>query len=79
MAYKILLVDDEVNLIDPMAYSLKENGFEVCTAYNGVEALRKRGTRYYSFRLEHARSSWNRCFKEDQKFSKFHTSNYGYW
>ena len=39
MAYKILLVDDEVNIIDPMAYSLKENGFDVCTAYNGVEAL----------------------------------------
>ena len=33
------LVDDEVNLIDPMAYSLKETGFDVCTAYNGNEAL----------------------------------------
>lgn len=39
MAHKILLVDDEVNLIDPMAYSLKETGFDVCTAYNGSEAL----------------------------------------
>ena len=39
MSQKILLVDDEVNLIDPIAYSLKENGFEICTAYNGNEAL----------------------------------------
>jgi DNA-binding response OmpR family regulator len=38
---KILLVDDEVNLVDPMSYTLKQKGFETAVAYNGQEALNK--------------------------------------
>ncbi len=41
MAIKILLVDDEKNLIDPMAYTLSQKGFETAIAYNGTEALDK--------------------------------------
>jgi DNA-binding response OmpR family regulator len=39
MTTKILLVDDEINLVDPLAYSLKEKGYDVVTAYSGDEAL----------------------------------------
>ena len=44
MASKILLVDDEVNLIDPVAYNLKQKGYETITTYDGkgaLEAFRK--------------------------------------
>ena len=41
MGIKILLVDDEVNLVDPMAYTLMQKGFETIVAYNGQEALEK--------------------------------------
>lgn len=40
MSVKILLVDDEVNLVDPMSYTLKQKGFETIVAYNGEQALR---------------------------------------
>ncbi len=39
MANKILLVDDEVNLIDPVAYNLKQKGYDTFTAYDGKSAL----------------------------------------
>ena len=39
MPNKILLVDDEVNLIDPVAYNLKQKGFDTVTAYDGKSAL----------------------------------------
>lgn len=44
MANKILLVDDEANLIDPIAYNLKQKGYDTITVYDGktaVEAFRK--------------------------------------
>lgn len=41
MSLKLLLVDDEVNLVDPMAYTLEQKGFEVAIAYNGDQALKK--------------------------------------
>ena len=39
MPNKILLVDDEVNLIDPVAYNLKQKGYDTVTAYDGKTAL----------------------------------------
>lgn len=39
MSIKILLVDDEVNLVDPMSYTLTQKGFDTVVAYNGKEAL----------------------------------------
>ena len=44
MPNKILLVDDEVNLIDPIAYNLKQKGYDIITTYDGktaIEAFRK--------------------------------------
>lgn len=40
MSLKLLLVDDEVNLVDPMAYTLQQKGFETAIAYNGQQALK---------------------------------------
>jgi two-component system phosphate regulon response regulator PhoB len=39
MGLKILLVDDEVNLVDPMSYTLRQKGFDTAVAYNGQQAL----------------------------------------
>lgn len=39
MPNKILLVDDEVNLIDPIAFNLKQRGYETITTYDGKTAL----------------------------------------
>ncbi|MBI3591403.1 MAG: response regulator transcription factor [Candidatus Melainabacteria bacterium] len=39
MPNKILLVDDEVNLIDPVAYNLKQKGYDTITTYDGKSAL----------------------------------------
>ena len=39
MPNKILLVDDEVNLIDPVAYNLKQKGYDTITVYTGKSAL----------------------------------------
>ena len=39
MPNKILLVDDEVNLIDPIAYNLKQKGYDIITTYDGKTAL----------------------------------------
>lgn len=41
MKIKILLVDDEKDIIDFLSYNLVQEGFDVVTAYNGVEALEK--------------------------------------
>ncbi len=38
---KILVVDDEPDLIDLVSYNLKKEGFEVSSASDGEEALRK--------------------------------------
>ena len=39
--YKILLVDDEPDIIEFISYNLKKEGFEVHTANNGREAIQK--------------------------------------
>ena len=39
--YKILLVDDEPDILDFLGYNLKKEGYTVITASNGVEAIAK--------------------------------------
>ena len=41
MKSKILLVDDEKDIVEFLEYSLIQEGFEVITAYDGIEALQK--------------------------------------
>lgn len=41
MNYRILLVDDEPDILEFVGYNLKREGFEVHTASNGVEAIKK--------------------------------------
>lgn len=36
---KILIVDDEIDILDFLSYNLKKEGFDVSTALNGKEAL----------------------------------------
>lgn len=38
---RILLVDDEKDLVETMVFQLESIGYEVITAYNGQEALEK--------------------------------------
>lgn len=40
-AKKILLVDDEEDILDLLEYNLKKEGFDVYTASNGLEAVKK--------------------------------------
>jgi len=39
--YKILLVDDEEDIIEFLSYNLQKEGFEVSAAFNGLEAVKK--------------------------------------
>ena len=39
MAKKILIADDEPNIVISLEFLLKREGYEVVVAYNGVEAL----------------------------------------
>ena len=39
--FKILLVDDEPDILEIISYNLKSNGFEVFTASNGLKGLKK--------------------------------------
>ncbi|WP_421921024.1 response regulator transcription factor [Marinifilum sp.] len=39
--YKILLVDDESDILEFLSYNLKKEGFQVSTANNGKEAIEK--------------------------------------
>lgn len=41
MRKKILIVDDDADLVELLCFNLKQAGFAVGTASNGVEALRK--------------------------------------
>jgi two-component system, OmpR family, alkaline phosphatase synthesis response regulator PhoP len=41
MKSKILLVDDEKDIVEFLEYNLIQEGFEVITAYDGIEALQK--------------------------------------
>ena len=40
MKTKILLVDDDKDIVEFLQYNLVQEGFEVITAYNGMEALK---------------------------------------
>lgn len=37
--YKIMVVDDEHDIVEFISYNLTKEGYEVCTAYNGKEAI----------------------------------------
>jgi len=39
--FKILIVDDETDILEFVGYNLKKEGFTVYTAINGVEAIKK--------------------------------------
>lgn len=41
MTKKILIADDEPNIVISLEFLLKREGYEVVVAYNGVEALAK--------------------------------------
>ncbi len=41
MKHRILLVDDEVDILEFVGYNLTKEGYEVFTAQNGAEALRR--------------------------------------
>ena len=38
---KVLIVDDEKNIVDIIAFNLKKEGYEVLKAYDGEEGIRK--------------------------------------
>ena len=40
MSHRILLVDDEVDILEFVRYNLVREGYEVFTAENGAEALK---------------------------------------
>lgn len=41
MHYKILIVDDEEDILEFIEYNLRKEGYQVYTAHDGVEALQK--------------------------------------
>lgn len=41
MKSKILLVDDERDIVEFLEYNLNQEGFDVITAYDGIEAIKK--------------------------------------
>lgn len=41
MRHKILLVDDDIDILDFLSYNLSKENYEVATARNGVEAIAK--------------------------------------
>ena len=41
MQYRILLVDDEQDILDLLHYNLEKEGFQIVTAKNGSEAVSK--------------------------------------
>ena len=44
---KILVVDDEQNVLTLLRYLLKENGYEICEAANGLAALKLFETQFF--------------------------------
>lgn len=38
--FKILLVDDEEDILEFLGYNLRKEGFQVCIAHNGIEAIK---------------------------------------
>ena len=47
MATKVLVVDDEQNIVKGIRFSLLQDGYEVDTAYDGEEALQKANENQY--------------------------------
>jgi len=41
MAYKIMIVDDERDIVLVIKMSLEKYGYQTCEAYDGIEALEK--------------------------------------
>ena len=41
MRRKILVVDDDADIVEMLSYILKQAGFAIGTAFNGIEALKK--------------------------------------
>ena len=39
MSYRILLVDDEPDILEIVGYNLKKEGFEITTAEDGLQAI----------------------------------------
>nr|WP_052567114.1 response regulator [Candidatus Magnetobacterium casensis] len=47
MKKKIIVVDDEMDIVELLSYNLKKEGFDVECSYDGEEALKKiEGTRF---------------------------------
>lgn len=41
MGKKVLVVDDEMNIVNILAFNLKKEGYEVITAFDGAEGIKK--------------------------------------
>lgn len=48
MEYRILIIDDEENLVKGIKYNLQLDGYEVDVAYDGEEALKKMDYNIYN-------------------------------
>ena len=58
---KILLVDDEPDIIEIVGYNLRNEGYQVFTATNGHEAIKSAKKKYPSFNFighHDARNGW---------------------
>jgi DNA-binding response OmpR family regulator len=44
MRKKILVVDDDAELVELLCFNLKQAGFTTVTAFNGIDALKKAGS-----------------------------------
>ena len=47
MAFSVLVIDDEEDIIRLLRYNLEKEGYSVDTAPNGIDALKKAGTNSY--------------------------------
>ena len=59
---KILLVDDEKDILEIVGYNLSQEGYQIFTAANGKEAIakaKKRNSRPYYNGCYDARNGWH--------------------
>ena len=56
---RILLVDDEADILEILSYNLSAEGYEVFTAKNGVEGVAKAKYSFINYRFDNARNGWN--------------------
>ena len=59
---KILLVDDEPDILEIVGYNLKNEGYSVYTACNGIEAVKsakKNNSKFNFTRHYDARNGWD--------------------